>query len=77
MSTTYSAATGQHRDINQHTSDSGPRGLLLAGLPVTEKRFRFAGISTTVLEGGDGLPIVLLHGPGEHSAKWLRVIRSW
>ena len=76
MSTTNSAATGQHRDTpcNQKTSDGGPRGMLLAGLPVTEKRFRFAGISTTVLEGGDGAPIVLLHGPGEHSVKWLRVI---
>lgn len=33
-----------------------------------------AGIPTAVLEGGDGPPIVLLHGPGEFSAKWLRVV---
>ena len=77
MSTTYSAATqDMPRDtpLNQQTSGGRPRGLLLAGLPVTEKRFRFAGISTTVLEGGDGPPIVLLHGPGEHAVKWLRII---
>jgi pimeloyl-ACP methyl ester carboxylesterase/ubiquinone/menaquinone biosynthesis C-methylase UbiE len=27
-----------------------------------------------VLEGRDGPPVVLLHGPGEYGAKWLRVI---
>ncbi|MDP9807941.1 pimeloyl-ACP methyl ester carboxylesterase/ubiquinone/menaquinone biosynthesis C-methylase UbiE [Rhizobium tibeticum] len=73
MSRTDSAATPRDTP-SQQTSDGGPRGLLLAGLPVMEKRFRFAGISTTVLEGGDGPPIVLLHGPGEHALKWLRVV---
>ena len=52
----------------------GSRDLLLAGLPVEERRLRLAGISTAVLEGGAGDPIVLLHGPGEFAAKWLRVI---
>jgi pimeloyl-ACP methyl ester carboxylesterase len=51
-----------------------PRAQLLAGLPVTERRLELAGIPTAVLEGGDGPPIVLLHGPGEFAAKWLRVI---
>ena len=45
------------------------RKRLLAGIPVTERRFRLAGVSTAVLEGGDGPPIVLLHGPGEYAAK--------
>ena len=27
-----------------------------------------------MLEGGDGPPMVLLHGPGEFAAKWMRVI---
>ena len=40
------------------------RELLLAGLPVTERRLQVAGFSTAVLEGGAGPPIVLLHGPG-------------
>ena len=53
---------------------SSPRERLLAGLPVTERRLELAGISTPVLEGGDGPPLVLLHGPGEFAAKWLRVI---
>lgn len=47
---------------------------LLAGLPVTERRLLLNGISTAVLEGGDGPPVVFLHGPGEHGTKWLRVI---
>ena len=50
------------------------RERLLAGLPVTERRIRLAGISTAMLEGGDGPPLVLLHGPGEYAAKWMRVI---
>jgi pimeloyl-ACP methyl ester carboxylesterase len=52
----------------------GHRQRLLAGLPVTERRLQLAGVSTAVLEGGDGPPIVLLHGPGEFAAKWRRVI---
>jgi pimeloyl-ACP methyl ester carboxylesterase/ubiquinone/menaquinone biosynthesis C-methylase UbiE len=51
-----------------------PRERLLAGMPVTEKRLALAGVSTAVLEGGKGTPLVLLHGPGEFAAKWLRVI---
>jgi len=48
------------------------RERLLSGLPVTERRLRLAGVSTAVLEGGDGPPIVLL--AGEFAAVWMRVI---
>lgn len=50
------------------------RAQLLADLSVTDRRLELAGVSTAVLEGGDGPPVVLLHGPGEYAAKWLRVI---
>jgi len=50
------------------------RERLLAGIPVTERRMQLAGVSTVVLEGGAGPPVVLLHGPGEFAGKWLRVI---
>ena len=50
------------------------RTRLLAGMPVTERRLSLAGVSTAVFEGGSGPPIILLHGPGEFAAKWLRVI---
>jgi pimeloyl-ACP methyl ester carboxylesterase len=50
------------------------RERLLAGLPVTERYLRIAGVSTAVLEGGSGPPVVLLHGPGEFAGKWLRII---
>jgi pimeloyl-ACP methyl ester carboxylesterase len=52
----------------------GARERLLSGLPVTERRLDLNGVSTAVLEGGDGPPVVLLHGPGEHAAKWFQVL---
>jgi pimeloyl-ACP methyl ester carboxylesterase len=55
-------------------SGEAARKRLLAGLPITERRLELAGVSTVLLEGGAGPPIVLLHGPGEHAAKWLRVL---
>jgi pimeloyl-ACP methyl ester carboxylesterase len=55
------------------TPDTAPERLL-DGLPVTQRTVEAAGISTPLLEGGDGPPIILLHGPGEFAAKWLRVI---
>jgi pimeloyl-ACP methyl ester carboxylesterase len=48
------------------------RARLLSGLPVTERRLQLAGVSTAVLEGGDGPPVVLLQG--EFAAVWMRVI---
>jgi pimeloyl-ACP methyl ester carboxylesterase len=48
------------------------RTRLLAGLPVTDRRLRLAGVATAVLDGGDGPPIVLLQG--EFAAVWMRVI---
>jgi pimeloyl-ACP methyl ester carboxylesterase len=53
---------------------SALREQLLSGLPVAERRLELCGISTPVLEGGSGAPIVLLHGQGAHAAKWLRVL---
>jgi pimeloyl-ACP methyl ester carboxylesterase len=50
------------------------RERLLAPMNVTERRLDLAGIPTAVVEAGSGPAIVLLHGPGEHAAKWLRVI---
>jgi pimeloyl-ACP methyl ester carboxylesterase len=49
-------------------------GTLLAGVPVEERRLELAGVSTAVLEGGDGPPLVLLHGPGASAAHWLHVL---
>jgi pimeloyl-ACP methyl ester carboxylesterase len=66
--------------VHQEQQGSRPSGgeavrdRLLGGLPVTERRLQLAGISTAVLEGGTGPPIVLLHGPGAYAAAWLRVI---
>ena len=56
----------------QRSAGEDPRARLLSGLPVTERRLRVAGVSTAVLEGGDGPPLVLL--AGEFAAVWMRVI---
>jgi pimeloyl-ACP methyl ester carboxylesterase len=53
------------------------RERLLAGLPVTERRVELAGVSTVVLEGGDGPPLMLLHGGIESGgAYWAPVISA-
>jgi pimeloyl-ACP methyl ester carboxylesterase len=44
------------------TAPDVARAQLLAGLPLTERRLEIGGVSTAVLEGGAGPPIVLLHG---------------
>jgi len=51
------------------------RERLLSGVPVTERRLQLAGVSTAVLEGGDGPPLVLLHGGIEcGGAHWAPVL---
>ena len=65
------------RDVDERgggSADHNTRERLLADLPVTERRIQLAGISSAVLEGGDGPPVILLHGPGEFAALWGRVI---
>jgi pimeloyl-ACP methyl ester carboxylesterase len=56
------------------TAGLGHRTRLLAGIPTPERRLEVAGISTAVLEGGEGRPVVLLHEPGSFAAHWMRVI---
>jgi pimeloyl-ACP methyl ester carboxylesterase len=74
-----SGTTQNH--IRPAPSGNHARASLLATMPVSERRFDLAGISTAVLEGGDGPPLILLHGPGEHAAKWFTIVpelaRSW
>jgi hypothetical protein len=60
------------KERGRHTVGEHARERLLSGLPVTERRLHLAGVSTAVLEGGDGPPIVLLQG--EFAAVWMRVI---
>ncbi len=60
--------------IQRTAPTQNARERLLAGTPVTERRLELAGVSTPVLEGGEGPPLVLLHGPGGHAAHWVRVI---
>jgi pimeloyl-ACP methyl ester carboxylesterase len=67
-------ATESRQQLSDTNSRSRHRVLLLSGLPVTERRLQVAGVSTAVLEGGAGPPILLLHGPGDFAGMWMRVI---
>jgi len=74
---TQRAAMGRQLDVEERSgrfAGEHVRERLLAGIPVEERRLRLAGVSTAVVEGGDGPPVVLLHGPGASAAHWMRVI---
>jgi pimeloyl-ACP methyl ester carboxylesterase len=58
----------------RHRAPEHPRTRLVADLPVTERRLELEGVSTSFLEGGEGSPLVVLHGPGEFAARWVRVL---
>lgn len=53
-------------------SGESARELLVAAVPVTDRRLDVHGVSRAVLKGGDGPPIVLLQV--EFGAVWMRVI---
>jgi pimeloyl-ACP methyl ester carboxylesterase len=64
------------RNGNQRAGDRA-RERMLAGICVDERRLQVAGVSTTVLEGGDGPPLVLLHGGIEcGGAIWAPVVHG-
>jgi pimeloyl-ACP methyl ester carboxylesterase len=50
------------------------RETIIKDLPVKEYQIQAGDIFTTYLEGGEGTPFVLLHGPGESAIWWMRVI---
>ena len=61
--------------MNEHVTDAmNTRQQLLEEAPVTDLTMTLAGVDTSVLVGGAGPPMVLLHGPGEHAATWLPVL---
>lgn len=60
--------TGRQNKAGQYREE------LSRALPVSEKRIELAGIPTALLEGGEGTPLILLHGPGESALWWMRVI---
>ena len=55
-------------DCNGRHTRAASRGRSRAGAETGAGRHFDA-----VLEGGSGSPMVLLHGPGEHAAKWMEV----
>ena len=61
-------------DGHRRAEANDARRRVLAGAPVTERTVELAGVSTAVLESGDGPPVVLLHGQGGWSGMWLPVV---
>ncbi len=55
-------------------SAQSAREKLVASLPVKERRLKLNGVATSVLEGGEGPPLILLHGPIAYGAHFFRVI---
>jgi hypothetical protein len=56
----HNMATEPRQQLSDMNAGSRNRALLLSGLPVTERRLQVAGVSTAVLEGGAGPPILLI-----------------
>jgi pimeloyl-ACP methyl ester carboxylesterase len=48
--------------VTRRLNDEEFRRRMLTGIPVMQRRLEVAGVSTALLEGGDGPPMVLLHG---------------
>src|SRR5438132_4274872 len=61
-------------NLQLEVQEGTARERVLGELPFTERRLELAGISTVVMEGGDGPPIVLLHEQGAFAGAWMRVI---
>jgi pimeloyl-ACP methyl ester carboxylesterase len=55
-------------------SKTDARAKLLSTIPGVERRLELDGISTAVLEAGEGPPVVILHGPSGNATHWMRVI---
>jgi pimeloyl-ACP methyl ester carboxylesterase len=59
---------------NPVATSASLREQTLSGLPVVERCLRLADIATPTLEGGDGPPMILLHGPAAYAGHWMFVI---
>ncbi len=58
----------------EHHHERPPHERLIQGLSVAERRIDIAGVSTALLDGGEGPTTVLLHGLGGFKEEWARVI---
>jgi pimeloyl-ACP methyl ester carboxylesterase len=64
----------EHEPARRAFPGETARQRLAADMPVAERRLLLAGIATCVLDGGNGPPVVLLHGPMGNATHWMEVI---
>jgi pimeloyl-ACP methyl ester carboxylesterase len=62
MSHRHGKEADMKNDDRSRSTDQELRERMLAGVPVSSRRLEVGGVSTMVLEAGDGPPMILLHG---------------
>lgn len=73
---TVGAAGAGRESVRSRDEGSAPRARLLGDAPIDERRLEIAGAPTSLLTGGHGHPLVLLHGGIQVGGViWWRVIR--
>lgn len=63
----------EHERSASAVGEGSHREWLLQHTPMRERLMQVAGVPTSVLEGGEGPPVVFLHGPGEFALRWFRM----
>jgi len=59
---------------DDYSSRMAMRRKVLEGIPVAERRIEAAGVSTALVQGGSGPPLILLHGQGGSGVAWAPVL---
>ena len=76
MATLQAATTRRRVPGPGSSAGSVDRKRMLAGIPVAERRLELGGVSTAVLEGGTGPPLLLLHGGIESGGAYWALVAS-
>lgn len=59
---------------DSYRSRMAMRQQVMRGIPLVERRIEAAGVSTALVEGGSGPPLILLHGQGGSGIAWVPIL---